>query len=101
MGKTQTEVAEYLMEQYDLCQRYAVALVKAAMHDVEENYVRYSANIAQYNIKRLNQIIDECFKEKKYQDALKAIDMLNKMGCLYTQNVHIEQDPIITLNFNG
>ena len=58
------------------------------------NYINEAAKI---NVQRLISIIDAAFAEKRYGDALRAIDVLNRMGGLYApeeHNINTNAEPI-------
>ena len=47
-------------------------------------------------------IVEDCFAEKKYETALKAIDMLNKMNKIYNDGAKAQvltRDAIINIQF--
>jgi len=56
--------------------------------------------MAAYNLTRLTEIINDCQEEGKYNEALKGIDILNKMANIYTKKVEIKTDEPIEISFN-
>lgn len=99
-GSTTREVGKYLQDTYGYKKRSADKLVFATTKELREHYKEYASNMAAYNLNRLTEIINECQEEGKYNEALKGIDILNKMASLYTQKVELKTDEPIEINFN-
>lgn len=89
MGYENSDIIDRLKEEYgysDNSARKVVDKVKKKLkHLLEMKYDK----IAEENINRLEAIIDECYEEKRYNEMLKAVDTLNKMGGIYTTKVDI------------
>lgn len=99
-GSTFREVRKYLQDTYNYHQRSADKLIAATSKELREHYEKYVDNMAAYNLTRLTEIINDCQQEGKYNEALKGIDILNKMANIYTKKVEIKTDEPIEISFN-
>lgn len=99
-GMTFKECCEYLQGHYGYKKRGADKFVRETNKQLREHYEKYAKNLAAYNLSRLTEIVNDCQAEGKYNEALKAIDILNKMGGLYTKKVEIKTEEPIEISFN-
>ena len=83
------QIIERLKEEYGYSSHSAKQLLVKNKRKLKNSVEKKIDKMAEENINRIEAIIDECYEQRKYTDALKAIDMLNKMGGQYTQKLDI------------
>ena len=89
MNYENSDIIERLKEEYGYSDNSARKLVDKVKKKLKQLLERKYDKIAEENINRLEAIIDECYEEKRYNEMLKAVDTLNKMGGIYTTKVDI------------
>lgn len=97
-GYDRQDIINIIAEKYDYSLRGAQNLYYQALNEANEKIQTYIKSAAKSNINRLIGIIDQCYLDKRYNEAMKGIDMLNKMGGLYApeeHNIKTEAEPII------
>lgn len=93
MGIPRDEITEELCDKYGFSDRDTISRYhKAAIAALDERNKEYFKDIAKANTQRLTAIIEEAYEQGDRRSMLSAIDMLNKMGNLYTQKVDIKTD---------
>lgn len=89
MGYDYDYITERLKEEYEYTDNSAKKVIDKNKRKLKESVEKKIEKMANENINRIEAIIDECYQQKRYTDALKAIDVLNKMGGLYTQKIDL------------
>lgn len=89
MNYENSDIIERLKEEYGYSDNSARKVVDKVKKKLKQLLERKYDKIAEENINRLEAIIDECYEEKRYNDMLKAVDTLNKMGGVYTTKLDI------------
>ena len=82
-------IIERLKDEFDYTDNSAKKVLDKNKRKLKNSVEKKIDKMAEDNINRIEAIIDECYEQRKYTDALKGIDMLNKMGGQYTQKVDI------------
>ena len=82
-------IIERLKDEFDYTDNSAKKVLDKNKRKLKNSVEKKIDKMAEDNINRIEAIIDECYEQRKYTDALKAIDMLNKMGGQYTQKFDI------------
>ena len=96
-GWSREDIIEKLREDFEYSEATAQTIYYAAQRNANKAISDYIKEAAKVNVQRLIAITDAAFVEKKYRDALKAIDTLNKMGGLYApeeHNINTQGEPI-------
>ena len=96
-GWTREDIIEKLSEDYEYAEATAQNIYYEALRNANKAISDYINEAAKINVQRLISIIDAAFAEKRYGDALRAIDTLNKMGGLYApeeHNINTNAEPI-------
>ena len=96
-GWSREDIIEKLCEDYEYAEATAQTIYYAAQRNANKAISDYINEAAKVNVQRLISITDAAFAEKKYRDALRAIDTLNKMGGLYApeeHNINTNAEPI-------
>lgn len=76
------------MEDYDYAPTSAGHIYYEALAEAARTINDYIAEASKSNVQRLLGIIDQCYADKRYAEAMRGIDMLNKMGGLYAPEEH-------------
>lgn len=82
-------IIERLKDEFDYTDNSAKKVLDKNKRKLKNSVEKKIDKMAEDNINRIEAIIDECYEQRKYTDALKAIDMLNKMGGQYTTKLDI------------
>lgn len=100
-GWTREDIVERLVEEFDYSQSTATGLYYEAQREACRSIEDYIKEASKTNVQKILSIIDQCYEDKRFGDALKGIDMLNKMGGLYApeqHDIHTSTEPI-TISF--
>ena len=89
MGYENSDIIERLKDEYFYSDNSARKVVDKVKKKLKQLLERKYDKIAEENINRLEAIIDECYQEKRYNEMLKAVDTLNKIGGVYTTKLDI------------
>ena len=93
IGIPREEIVHEMMDKYGYTDDVTMSKYhKAAIAAMDERNKAYFEDIAKANTQRLTAIIEEAHEAGDRKSMLTAIDMLNKMGNLYTQKVDIKTD---------
>lgn len=87
-GYTRDDIIARLIEDYDYAEISAQNLYYEALKESVRTIEDYIKEASKSNVQRLLGIIDQCYNDKRYGDAMKGIDILNKMGGLYAPEEH-------------
>lgn len=83
------QIIERLQDEYGYSSHSAKKVLDKNKRKLKNSVENKIDKMAEENINRIEAIIDECYEQRKYTDALKAIDILNKMGGQYTQKIDL------------
>lgn len=83
------QIIERLQDEYGYSSNSAKKVLDKNKRKLKNSVEKKIEKMAEENINRLEAIIDECYEEKRYNEMLKAVDTLNKMGGIYTTKVDI------------
>lgn len=100
MGEHCEDITVALMDKYGYTQRSAEDIIKKANADMAAKYEKYANKVANQNIKRLNNIIEEAYDDNDLKTALSAIDTLNKTCGVYTQKLEVSTPDKISITFD-
>lgn len=89
MNYENSDIIERLKEEFGYSDNSARKVVDKVKKKLKQLLERKYDKIAEENINRLEAIIDECYQEKRYNEMLKSIDLLNKIGGVYTTKLDI------------
>lgn len=92
------QIIERLQDEYGYSSHSAKQLLVKNKRKLKNSVEKKIEKMAEDNINRIEAIIDECYEQRKYTDALKGIDMLNKMGGQYTQKIDLNGNLDQTFN---
>lgn len=89
MNFENSDIIERLKEEYGYSDNSARKVVDKVKKKLKQLLEKKYDKIAEENINRLEAIIDETYEQRKYNEMLKAIDTLNKIGGVYTTKLDI------------
>lgn len=92
------QIIERLQDEYGYSSNSAKKVLDKNKRKLKNSVEKKIDKIAEENINRLEAIIDECYQEKRYNEMLKSIDILNKMGGQYTQKIDLNGNLDQTFN---
>ena len=92
------QIIERLQDEYGYSSHSAKKVLDKNKRKLKNSVEKKIDKMAEENINRIEAIIDECYEQRKYTDALKAIDILNKMGGQYTQKIDLNGNLDQTFN---
>lgn len=92
------QIIERLKDEFDYTDNSAKKVLDKNKRKLKNSVEKKIDKMAEENINRIEAIIDECYEQRKYTDALKAIDMLNKMGGQYIQKIDLNGNLDQTFN---
>jgi hypothetical protein len=95
------KVKEELQKKYDIKPARAKQILTTAYAQIVDYNERMADKIAAVQLARVEEILQECMETNDRERALKAIDIINKMFCLYVErkDVNIHGD-IIKFEFD-
>lgn len=89
MNYENSDIIERLKDEYGYSSNSARKVVDKVKKKLKELLERKYDKIAEENINRLEAIIDETYEQRKYNEMLKAIDLMGKLTGAYTTKVDI------------
>lgn len=89
MNYENSDIIERLKEEFGYSDNSARKVVDKVKKKLKQLLEKKYDKIAEENINRLEAIIDETYEQRKYNEMLKAIDTLNKIGGVYTTKLDI------------
>ena len=99
IGIPREEIIHEMMDKYGYTDDVTMSKYhKAAIAAMDERNRKYFEDIAKANTERLTAIIEEAHELGDRKSMLTAIDMLNKMGNLYTQKIEVDsKNPVFEI----
>lgn len=92
------QIIERLQDEYGYSSNSAKKVLDKNKRKLKNSVEKKIDKIAEENVARLEAIIDECYQEKRYNEVLKSIDLLNKMSGQYTQKIDLNGNLDQTFN---
>lgn len=89
MNYENSDIIERLKEEYGYSDNSARKVVDKVKKKLKQLLERKYDKIAEENINRLEAIIDECYEQSKYNEMMKAIDLMGKFTGAFTTKVDI------------
>lgn len=90
IGWSFDEVVAQIMDEYGYAESSSKAIVAECASDMRKTYEKYVKDCRQRNMGRLNAIINQALEDNRPIDAIKAIDIQNKMAGVYTTKVEVK-----------
>ena len=89
MNYENSDIIERLKEEYGYSDNSARKVVDKVKKKLKQLLERKYDKIAEENINRLEAIIYECYEEKRYNEMMKAIDLMGKFTGAFTTKLDI------------
>lgn len=89
MNYENSDIIERLKEEYGYSDNSARKVVDKVKKKLKNLLERKYDKIAEENINRIEAIIDECYEQRKYNEMLKAIDLMGKFTGAFTTKLDI------------
>ena len=89
MNYENSDIIDRLKEEYGYSDNSARKVVDKVKKKLKHLLERKYDKIAEENINRLEAIIDECYEQRKYNEMMKAIDLMGKFTGAFTTKVDI------------
>lgn len=89
MNYENSDIIERLKEEYGYSDNSARKVVDKVKKKLKQLLERKYDKIAEENINRLEAIIDECYEQSKYNEMMKAIDLIGKLTGAFTTKLDI------------
>lgn len=96
-GKTYTEILKACQDMWGLSDKTLQNVINETLAYMRSDETKES--LIAMNMQRLDSIISDSMDDKDRKNAIKAIDVQNKLAGGYTENVKIEGDSTIDLHF--
>lgn len=100
-GWSGPKIKEHLMQTYSINASLATKILKTAYNQIVDYNDKVSDKIAAIQLARVEEILQDCMENGDRAQALKAIEIINKMFCLYVerQDINVHGD-IIKFEFD-
>lgn len=100
---TTADIKKTFSEKWDCSEQNIDYYIKKAYEIFDTNMEKEFAKLANNQITRLMNIACAALQRGDLSNALKATDIINKLGGLYTEKVeaNIKADSVIQVNFGG
>lgn len=89
MNYENSDIIERLKEEYGYSDNSARKVVDKVKKKLKQLLERKYDKIAEENINRLEAIIDETYEQRKYNEMMKAIELMGKLTGAFTTKVDI------------
>ena len=89
MNYENSDIIERLKEEYGYSDNSARKVVDKVKKKLKQLLERKYDKIAEENINRLEAIIDETYEQRKYNEMMKAIDLMGKFTGAFTTKLDI------------
>ena len=89
MNYENSDIIERLKEEFGYSDNSARKVVDKVKKKLKHLLERKYDKIAEENINRLEAIIDECYEQRKYNEMMKAIDLMGKFTGAFTTKLDI------------
>jgi hypothetical protein len=99
LNKPRYEIVAWLKADYGFTQKQGEEMCRRAAELIKGEYRKYIASIAETNVARIEQIIEDAYEAKQYKVALMGIQELNKIGGLYKDKIEISTEEPIVVSF--
>lgn len=103
-GWQKNEIYDYMLEHYGIRQRDAYDYYHDALCLMEQNepLEEYALQVRDEQIARITDIYKTAMERNNFNAALKAADMLNRIGALYSDTTNLQvMDGMIKFSFDG
>ena len=97
-GLTYTQIVDKYTVEWGLSMKHVQAIVNDAIEFMRSEATKES--LVSMNLQRLDNIISDSMKEGDRRNAIKGIDVQNKLAGGYTENIKVSADSDINFTFD-
>lgn len=98
-GFSRKSVHNYLEKTYGIAYRQRCRVIKEALEFMKEDTKASVEEFRALNNSRLDDLYEKTVKDKDYGNAIKTVDLVNKMNGVYTEEKSEESDKTIKIKF--
>lgn len=98
-GFSRKSVHNYLEKNYGIAYRQRCRVIKEALEFMKEDTKASVEEFRALNNSRLDDLYEKTIKDKDYGNAIKTVDLVNKMNGVYTEEKSEESDKTIKIKF--
>mgnify|MGYP001172733225 FL=1 len=98
-GFSKKSVHNYLEKTYGIAYRQRCRVIKEALEFMKEDTKASVEEFRALNNNRLDDLYEKTVKDKDYGNAIKTVDLVNKMNGVYTEEKSEESDKTIKIKF--
>lgn len=98
-GHSYSEVVQKLSQSYKVTERTAKNYIKKGFSQIKQNYQNQTENLISTNYNRLLNIYKQALKEKDYSNAIKSINLMNRLSGSYNPE-NRDSNTIETVDFD-
>lgn len=99
-GFSRDTIHKFLEKEYGIAYRQRMRVIKEATEEMSEAMSATKQDIVAVNNNRLDHIYEKTYKDKDYKNAIKTVDLINKMNGVYnTDNNTDNNDKEIKIKF--
>ena len=98
-GFSRKSVHNYLEKTYGIAYRQRCRVIKEALEFMKEDTKASVEEFRALNNNRLDDLYEKTVKDKDYGNAIKTVDLVNKMNGVYTEEKSEESDKTIKIKF--
>ena len=98
-GFSRKSVHNYLENTYGIAYRQRCRVIKEALEFMKEDTKASVEEFRALNNSRLDDLYEKTIKDKDYGNAIKTVDLVNKMNGVYTEEKTEDSDKTIKIKF--
>lgn len=98
-GFSRKSVHNYLEKTYGIAYRQRCRVIKEALEFMKDDTKASVEEFRALNNSRLDDLYEKTIKDKDYGNAIKTVDLVNKMNGVYTEEKSEESDKTIKIKF--
>ena len=98
-GFSRKSVHNYLEKTYGIAYRQRCRVIKEALEFMKEDTKASVEEFRALNNSRLDDLYEKTIKDKDYGNAIKTVDLVNKMNGVYAEEKSEDSDKTIKIKF--
>ena len=98
-GFSRKSIHSYLEKTYEIAYRQRCRVIKEALEFMKDDTKASVEEFRALNNSRLDDLYEKTIKDKDYGNAIKTVDLVNKMNGVYTEEKTEDSDKTIKIKF--
>lgn len=90
MGYDHSDINQKLVDEFGYTKESANDVIYKTAKEIDKKFEKYADGVVYRNLKKLETLVSETYDKEKYKECMTALDLINKMTNVYTQNVKID-----------